>query len=141
MTLTMLQKDSAQKMQAETLSTIEDVILKVNTILDAITDAKATEARDQALRGLVQSAVELSRLLVVQKAVFKVFMPEILPHQQTTFDSLTMEEIGGEDEEGLEQREVSCVTFPGIIKWGDETGEHLQYRNTIAKARVLCSPE
>lgn len=128
-------------MQKETATITESVLLKVNTLLDSIIDTKSSEARDQALRVLVGSAIELSRLLVIQRAIFKVSMPEILPHQQIMFDSATMEDIGGEDEESLEDREICCVTFPGIIKRGDESGGHLQYRNVISKARVLCSPE
>lgn len=77
----------------------------------------------------------------VQKAVFKVSMPEILPYQKIMFDAATMEDIGGEDEEHLAGREICCVTFPGIIKRGDENGGQLQFRNFISKARVLCSPE
>lgn len=52
-----------------------------------------------------------------------------------------MEDLGGEDEESLTGREICCVAFPGVIKHGDEHGGHLQYRNVILKARVLCSPE
>lgn len=114
---------------------------RVNKLLDAITTTNSSDARDQGLKALVSSAVDLSRLLAVQKAVFNVHMPEILPHQQTMFDAETMEDIGGEDEESLIAREICCVAFPGIIKRGDESGGHLQYRNTISKARVLCSPE
>ncbi|KAM7217745.1 hypothetical protein V8F06_006879 [Rhypophila decipiens] len=141
MTLGILKKEADQKMQNETAAIIESVISKVNTLLDTVADIKSSEGRDQALRALVSSAIELSRLLVVQRAIFKVSMPELLPHQQTMFDPSTMEDIGGEDEEGLEEREICCVTFPGIIKRGDESGGHLQYRNVISKARVLCSPE
>ncbi|KAK4214462.1 AKAP7 2'5' RNA ligase-like domain-containing protein [Rhypophila decipiens] len=141
MTLGILKKEADQKMQNETAGIIESVISKVNTLLDTVTDIKSSEGRDQALRALVSSAIELSRLLVVQRAIFKVSMPELLPHQQTMFDPSTMEDIGGEDEESLEEREICCVTFPGIIKRGDESGGHLQYRNVISKARVLCSPE
>jgi hypothetical protein len=117
------------------------VVSKVNRLLDAITNTKSTEARDQGLQALVTSAIELSRLLAVQKAVFKVEMPEILPHQRVMFDAEFMEDIGGEDEDSLADREICCVTFPGIIKRGDESGGHLQYRNVISKAKVLCSPE
>lgn len=114
---------------------------KANRILDSLTDARATESRDQALRTLVNDAVGLARLLAVQRAVFRVEMPEIVPHQKTMFDPETMDDIGGEDEESLANREICCVTFPGIVKTGDENGSHLQYRNVIARARVLCSPE
>ena len=66
-----------------------------------------------------------------------------MSHQRVFFDAATMEDIGGEedDEDGLSQREISCVTFPGIIKRGDETGSQLQYTNVICKARVLCAAE
>jgi hypothetical protein len=141
LTLTILKKDAANKMQAETSSITDAVVARVNSILDSITETTRTEARDQALTALVASAIELSRLLVIQKAVFKVWMPEILPHQKTMFDASTMEDIGGEDEESLAQREICCITFPGIIKTGDENGGHQQYRNIISKARVLCRPE
>lgn len=141
MTLGILKKEADPKMEKETATITQSVLIKVNDLLDAITDTKSSESRDQALRVLVGSAIELSRLLVAQRAIFKVSMPEILPHQQIMFDSSTMEDIGGEDEDSLEDREICCVTFPGIIKRGDESGGHLQYRNVISKARVLCSPE
>ena len=154
MTLTILKKDAVQKMQVQTMQTADDVVAHVNRILDSLTSDSAanidnnnappktsTAARDQALRYLVGNAIELSRLLVVQKAVFEVWMPEIVPYQQIMFDHATMEDIGGEDEESLVQREIFCATFPGLIKQGDENGGQLQFRNIIAKARVLCSPE
>lgn len=93
------------------------------------------------MRAQVTGAIDLARLLSVQKAVFTVHMPVIQPHQQTLFDPATMEDVGGEDEDTLAQREICCVTFPGVIKHGDESGGRLHYRNVIAKARVLCSPE
>ncbi|KAK0613845.1 hypothetical protein B0T14DRAFT_384541, partial [Immersiella caudata] len=140
-TLTILKGEADQKLHKETFHITDTIVGRVNRILDAITDTKPTDPRDQGLRALIGSAIELSRLLVMQRAIFKVAMPEILPHQRTVFDPATMEDMGGEDEEGLEEREICCVAFPGIIKRGDESGGHLQYRNVIAKARVLCSPE
>lgn len=151
----MLKRDAAHNMQVQTAQTAEDVVTRIDRALDSITTDTAaraggssnitastnTDARNQALRQLVISAIELSRLLVVQKAVFEVWMPDILPHQQVIFDHGTMEDIGGEDEENLVQREICCVTFPGIIKRGDENGGQLQFRNVISRARVLCSAE
>ncbi|KAF3361203.1 hypothetical protein VdG1_00812 [Verticillium dahliae VDG1] len=140
-TLTLLRREAGDKMHSETDAATERVIERINRVLDGITDIKTTDARDQALRALIVSAIDLGRLLAVQKAVFGVFMPEIVPHQQTMFDPATMEDVGGEDEETLSQRDICCVTFPGIMKRGDETGRMLAYRNIIAKAMVLCSPE
>jgi hypothetical protein len=141
LTLTILKKDAGEALQAGTAAVVDDVVSRVNALLDSITNTTSTDARDQGLQALVASAVDLSRLLAVQKAVFKVDMPEVLPHQRVVFDPDTMEDIGGEDEDGLADREICCVTFPGIVKRGDESGGHLQYRNVIAKAKVLCSPE
>lgn len=149
-TLSILKKEATEHMQTQTAKTTEDTVTAINSILDSITTDTAAgkssgtasmEARDQALRQLINNAIELSRLLVVQKAVFEVWMPEIVAYQQIVFNHNTMEDIGGEDEESLVQREICCVTFPGIIKRGDENGAQLQYRNVISKARVLCGPE
>ncbi|KAK7980596.1 hypothetical protein PG989_013053 [Apiospora arundinis] len=150
MTLNMIRKDPAsQSLQSETDIVVGRIISRVNRLLDSITtitttdaaSSSANEARDQALRVLVNSAVVLSRQLAVQKAVFKVTMPYILPHQHTPFDASQMEDVGGEDEEDLTAREICCVTCPSIVKFGDEHGGNPQLRNVIAKARVLCSPE
>ncbi|KAM0814952.1 hypothetical protein AB5N19_00745 [Seiridium cardinale] len=140
-TLTMVRKEAFQKLQAETAAVTEDVVSRVNRILNSITDVDATDARDQALRGLVNTSVELARRLTVQKAAFKVTMPQILPHQKTVFDPSEMEDIGGEDEDSLGAREICCVTFPSVVKSGDEQGFHPHFRNIVSKARVLCSPE
>ncbi|ORY64112.1 uncharacterized protein BCR38DRAFT_343684 [Pseudomassariella vexata] len=140
-TLIMIRTEAPQKLQAETAAVTEHVISRINRILGAITDAKTTDARDQALRVQVNNSIELARLLSVQKADFRVTMPQILPHQKTIFNASEMEDIGGEEEDSLAAREICCVTFPLIIKFGDERGSHPQYRNVIAKARVLCAPE
>ncbi len=128
-------------MQADTARVTDDVVGRVNSILDEITDARSSDARNSALRALVASAVDLSRLLVAQKAEFRVSIPEILPHQRILFDPATMEDMGGEDEDSLSRREICCVAFPGIIKRGDETGGQLRYTNVISKAKVLCSQD
>ncbi|KAI8956017.1 hypothetical protein F4801DRAFT_586643 [Xylaria longipes] len=141
MTLSMLRKECVPQMQQETDAITRNVVSRINRILNNITDAKLTDARDQALRMLVTNSISLARLLVAQKALFKVTMPKILPYQRVLFEADTMDHIGEEDEDSLTSREIRCVAFPGIIKTGDENGKHLQYRNVIAKAAVLCSPE
>ncbi|TRX97525.1 hypothetical protein FHL15_001803 [Xylaria flabelliformis] len=138
MTLSMLRKECAPKMQQETDVVTQNVVSRINRILNNITDAKSTDVRDQALRVLVINSISLARLLVAQKALFKVTMPKILPYQRVLFEADTMDHIGEEDEDSLTSREIRCVTFPGIIKTGDENGKHLQYRNVIAKATTDC---
>ena len=68
-------------------------------------------------------------------------MPTISEHEIHHFDAETMEDIGGEDEESLQEREVRCIIFPGVIKEGDENGERMELKNCIAKAKVLCGDD
>ena len=68
-------------------------------------------------------------------------MPSIVDYQKTMFDADSMEDIGGEDEDQLNDREIRCVTFPGIVKAGDENGERSHLKNVVAKIRVLCAPD
>ncbi len=140
-TLSIIHKDALQKLQSETEVIVNSTISQINEILDSISDAQHTENRDQPLRTLLNTSIELSRLLRVQKAAFSIVMPIIEGHQQTMFDSETMEDIGGEDEDTLDEREIRCVAFPGIVKSGDEHGERSHLRNVVAKIRVLCAPD
>ena len=140
-TLAILRKEAPQKLQTETVSVAEAIVTQVNSIMGSISDIQRSEPRDQSLRALINSSIELSRLLRVQKAVFRVVMPSIEAHQRTMFDAESMEDIGGEDENTLHQREIRCVTFPGIVKHGDENGERGHLRNVIAKIRVLCASD
>ncbi|KAJ3525544.1 hypothetical protein NM208_g11593 [Fusarium decemcellulare] len=139
-TLTLLRRDTAS-LDESTSSVTEAVLTRITRVLDSLCGTSPSEARDSGLRVLVNNSIELARLLVVQKAVLSVYMPAVLPHQRVVFESETMEDLGGEDEEALAEREICCVAFPGVIKHGDENGGHLQYRNVIVKARVLCSPD
>ncbi|KAG6274318.1 hypothetical protein E4U47_001546 [Claviceps purpurea] len=149
-TLALLRRDAIQNLQDETNTHIEEVTLRTKRILDAITtdgpgstssasDSSHPSTRDSSLRSLVTDAVDLAQLLVAQKAVLRVSMPEVSPHQPALFDPDTMEDVSGEneDEEALASREIWCVVFPGLIKHGDEKGGRMELRNVIAKARVL----
>lgn len=140
-TLAILRKEAPQKLHSETLAVVETVVEQINSIMNSIGDFQSTESRDQPLRALINDSIDLSRLLRVQKAVFTVIMPSIKGHQMTMFDADSMEDIGGEDEDTLHQREIRCVTFPGIVKAGDENGEQGHLRNVVAKIRVLCAPD
>ena len=140
-TLAILDKVAIEKLQAETTAIVEAVVKQVNNIMESISDIQHSESRDQSLRALINSSIELSRLLRIQKAVFSIIMPSIEGHQRTIFDPELMEDIGGEDEDTLNEREIRCVTFPGIVKTGDENGERNHLRNIVAKIRVLCAPD
>ena len=140
-TLAIIRKEAPERLQIETTAVLEFVVKTVNDIMSSICDIQPSQSRDQSFRALISNAIELSRLLRVQKAVFSIIMPSIEEYQRTTFDSKTMEDIGGEDEEMLYEREIRCVTFPGIVKAGDENGEKGHLRNVVSKMRVLCAPD
>lgn len=140
-TLAIIRKEAPQKLQTEIAVVVEAIVTQVNSIMSSVSDAQSSETRDQSLRALITSSIELSRLLRVQKAVFSIIMPSIEDHQRTMFDAECMEDIGGEDEDTLHEREIRCVTFPGIVKNGDENGERGHLRNVVAKIRVLCAPD
>lgn len=140
-TLAILRKEAPRKLQTETTAVVESIVMQVNSIMGSISDVQSSETRDHSLRALITSSIELSRLLRVQKAVFSIMMPSIEAHQRTMFDAESMEDIGGEDEDTLNEREIRCVTFPGIVKNGDENGERGHLRNVVAKTRVLCAPD
>lgn len=141
-TLSLLHRDAPNMFSAPTTTLTNDVVTRITHLLTSLTDAPASSPpRDAALRALIGNAIDLARLLAVQKAVLRVYMPEILPHQRVHFEADVMEDIGGEEEDGLEAREIWCCVFPGVIKRGDENGGQMQFRNVICKARVLCSPE
>ncbi|KAF7927076.1 hypothetical protein BELL_0113g00190 [Botrytis elliptica] len=140
-TLGILLKEAPEKLKSETTTVVNTVVAQLNSLLDPIFDVQSTEARDQSLKTIINAAIDLSRLLRVQKAVFSIMMPIIEEHQQTMFDEERMEDIGGEDEDTLNEREISCVTFPGIMKAGDENGERNHLVNIVAKMKVLCAPD
>lgn len=105
------------------------------------TEAPSAESMSSQLHALIKEAITLSRTLRVQKALFTLWMPIIRQHELHHFDAETMEDIGGEDEESLQGREVLCITFPGVMKEGDENGERMELRNCIAKAKGLCGDD
>lgn len=134
-------KEAPEKLNSETDNVVNIVIARVNSLLDPICDVQSFEARDQSFKTIIHAAIDLSRLLQAQKAVFSIMMPVIEEHQRTMFDEERMEDIGGEDEETLNEREIECVTFPGILKAGDENGERNHLVNIVARMKVLCAPD
>ena len=65
-------------------------------------------------------------------------MPVVVEHQKTMFEAEDMEDVSGEDWDGDEEKEVSVVVWPGVVKWGDENGERVGLRNVVCRIKVLC---
>lgn len=139
-TLGALNKSSLiEKFAWRTEEVVDELAGEIMLLLNGITISELPSEQVLAtLKTLVTEAITLHRTLRVQKAKFKMHMPLAQPHQIEQFDAENMEDIGGEDEEMLTGREVLCVTFPGVMKEGDEMGERTELRNCVAKAKVLC---
>lgn len=122
---------------------IHTVGKEVLDLLGAITinESPTSESTRTHLHTLIKEAVTLSRTLRVQKAQFALWMPTIREYDSHHFDAETMEDIGGEDEESQQEREVRCIIFPGVVKEGDENGERMGLKNCIVKAKVLCGDD
>ncbi len=127
------------KLGSRTEETVSFLARDVINILDGMTIGEgASEHEVRGLHTLINEAVSISRILRVQKAYFNVVMLVLEPHQVNIFEPESMDDIGGEDEESLQGREVVCVTLPVVVKEGDENGQRTQLRNVISKAKVLC---
>ncbi|KAI7084278.1 hypothetical protein KC356_g6894 [Hortaea werneckii] len=119
----------------------QDLLQKANEgITDSIchslyklTEIDVGESGRTSLIGIIKRAASLAHLFAFQQAQYQF----LRPNPGTPFDAETMEDIA-EDGEELSSSVISCVTFPSIIKNGDECGDNTHLRNVIMKSRVLC---
>ncbi|KAI6890636.1 hypothetical protein KC334_g14618, partial [Hortaea werneckii] len=111
----------------------EGVAESIGHSLYKLTEIEAGEGGKTSLIGIIKRAASLAHLFSFQQAQYQF----ILPNPGTPFDAQTMEDIA-EDGEELSSSVISCVTFPSIIKSGDECGDNIHLRNVIMKSRVLC---
>ncbi|KAI7215238.1 hypothetical protein KC333_g5560 [Hortaea werneckii] len=111
----------------------ESVAESICHSLHKLTEIDAGEGGKTSLIGIIKRAASLAHLFSFQQAQYQF----LLPNPGTPFDAEKMEDIA-EDGEKLSSSVISCVTFPFIIKNGDECGENTHLRNVIMKSRVLC---
>ena len=104
---------------------LEEIYDRINHILTNLTGDASTNARDKGLRSILDQAVDLSKLFRVQYARFKVYSPPISMDHPLLFDSETMENVTGEDDQEVGGKQVMCVNFPCVLKSGDESGDNV----------------
>jgi hypothetical protein len=114
---------------------------EVRQLLGTLTSVVLTSDAHDALLVIVSTAIELQRTLAMQRARYDVVF---FRGTRTAFDDRYMETIndveGNVDENsdmGIDQTFLFCV-FPGLLKFGDEWGQHPEISNVLLKARV-CS--
>ncbi|RCI13253.1 hypothetical protein L249_0346 [Ophiocordyceps polyrhachis-furcata BCC 54312] len=151
-TLALLQSPTSVLLQAQTTTLADTVVNRINLLLEALlgttsssssSQSPSQTSRDSSLAVLVNKAIDLARLLAVQRAVLRVDLEQPSSDDALPpFDADSMEDVGELDEDALPASRVACLVFPALIKRGDENGAQMQLRNVIAKARVLClSPD
>jgi hypothetical protein len=117
---------------------------EIRGLLWTLTAVTITTDAYNVLRGIVSSAIELQRTLALQRATYQVLF---LRNQDTRmdFDDRTMEAINDlegivdEDSDMNIDRTFSFCVFPGLLKFGDEWGQHPEVSNVLLKARVCSS--
>ncbi|EUC48217.1 hypothetical protein COCMIDRAFT_23937 [Bipolaris oryzae ATCC 44560] len=112
-------------------------------LLFTLTSTTVTSSAQLALSGILKNAVDLQRTLALQKARYQLvfFRGE---GKKMYLDNRTMESINDvdsamDDDTIMEtDRTFLFCAFPGLVKHGDEWGEHDEISNVLLKARV-CS--
>ncbi|KAJ5063302.1 hypothetical protein J3E72DRAFT_413708 [Bipolaris maydis] len=108
-----------------------------------LTSTTVTSSAQLALSGILKNAVDFQRTLALQKARYQLlfFRSE---GKKMYLDDRTMEAINDadstmDDDTVMEtDRTFLFCAFPGLVKHGDEWGEHHEMSNILLKARV-CS--
>jgi hypothetical protein len=116
---------------------------EIKQLLWTLTATIITTDAYGVLLGILSTATELQRTLALQRARYEVLF---FSNRDTriAFDDRTMEAINdleGTMDEGSDMnihRTFSFCLFPGLLKFGDEWGQHPEISKVLLKARV-CS--
>ncbi|KAI4626435.1 hypothetical protein J4E83_003585 [Alternaria metachromatica] len=116
---------------------------EISHILFTLTSVSLPQPAQSVLTGILKDAMGLQRTLALQKARYQLLFFRC-QDASMQFDDRTMEAVNDVDpavEDGadmdVDRRFLFCA-FPGLVKWGDEWGEHAEMSNVLLKARV-CS--
>jgi hypothetical protein len=116
---------------------------EISHILFTLTSISLPPNAQSTLAGILKDAVSLQRTLALQKARYQLLF---FRYQDDSmhFDDRTMEAVNDvdpamEDDTDMDvDRTFLFCAFPGLVKYGDEWGEHSEMSNVLMKARV-CS--
>ena len=106
-------------------------------ILFTLTSVSLAPNAQSTLAGMLKDAMGLQRTLALQKARYKLLFFR-RQDDNMQFDDRTMETVNDIDPAMEDDRKFLFCAFPGLIKYGDEWGEHSEMSNIVLKARV-CS--
>ncbi|CAI6268707.1 unnamed protein product [Periconia digitata] len=111
--------------------------------LFTLTSASATPHAQQSLEHILNTAADIRRTLLLQKAEYIIHFFRNPDSHSIRFDETRMEsihDIDGPDEDGVMSldREFGFCVFPSLEKFGDEHGDNADVNNVLLKARVCC---
>lgn len=128
-----LQKAEGDLQDAIDVATEErkcQLIDDISNTLSTLTKTELNDGQLTNLRKVVEHAITLSRLFSIQRAVYTCVLPDCSTASLLAFDQELMEDVF--DAEDTSNRPVRCLTFPALLKAGDETGD-----NVCTKARRI----
>jgi len=143
-TVQILERSEANSdMEIEREASLHRLTGEISHILFTLTSVSLPPHAQSVLTGILKDAVILQRTLALQKARYQLLFLRC-QDASMRFDDRTMEAVNDVDpavEDGtdmdVDRRFLFCA-FPGLVKWGDEWGEHAEMSNVLLKARV-CS--
>jgi hypothetical protein len=124
-------------------SLLHRVAGEIRQLLWTLTAVIITTDAHGRLLGIVSTVIELQRTLALQRANYEVLFfrngDTRLDFEDQTMETINdLEDIVNDDSVmGVDRTFLFCV-FPGLLKFGDEWGQHHELSNVLLKARV-CS--
>lgn len=141
-TIRALEKGQArQVLDEQTQLLIRGIANEIQEIMTDVSGVNIAETSQGSIIGILQTAVELQKIFLMQKAEYVItLVMESSPQNEATFDGSRMEFVN-QEEEDTTQSKIAFFVFPVLEKYGDESGENLSVRNVLLKARVFCQTE
>ncbi|KAI4702574.1 hypothetical protein J4E81_002939 [Alternaria sp. BMP 2799] len=135
--------EASSAIETEREASLHRLTGEISHVLFTLTSVSLPPHAQSMLTGILKDAVTLQRTLALQKARYQLLFLRC-QDASMQFDDRTMEAVNDVDpavEDGadmdVDPRFLFCA-FPGLIKYGDEWGEHVEMSNVLLKARV-CS--
>ncbi|KAL1792378.1 hypothetical protein ACET3X_008885 [Alternaria dauci] len=131
------------EMERENEASLHRLTGDISHTLFTLTSTSLAPSAQSTLAGILKDAVSLQRTLALQKAHYHLLFFRCQDGSMQ-FDERTMEAVNDvglymEDDTDMDvDRRFLFCAFPGLIKYGDEWGEHPEMSNILLKARV-CS--
>ena len=134
LTMPLLEKSSEYR--SGRVAVIQEISKKIDLMTSNLAGLGPSDGRLSHLSQVVEMAATLAMDLAKQRALFKVIMDR---PGSTTFDATSMEDVLQEHKgEKLQGRPIQSVVFPGVKRWGDNSGNGYDVEYTISKALVLA---